>query len=109
MTINNPTGVPLLIGDLTVWWNHDGGASSGTLFLQSMVLQSASGTTEIWVGNAYSVNLYLIPDDLIYIPTGTSTITFTFNKNYQNLDTSEQIFINLATNGCQTWPINSNN
>ena len=109
MTISNNSGVPLLIGDLTVWWNHDGGASSGSLRLESVVLQSASGNTGIWVGNAYSVNFYLIPDDPIYIPTGTSTIVFTFNKNYQNLDTSEQIYINLATNGCQLWSINSNN
>jgi hypothetical protein len=109
MTIANNSGVPLLIGDLVVWWNHDGGASTGSLRLESIVISSAAGDTEIWSGNAYSTNLYLIPDDPIYIPTGSSTIVFAFKQNYQNLDTSEQIYINLATNGCQTYPINSNN
>ncbi|HZM23530.1 MAG TPA: hypothetical protein VFC02_17390, partial [Anaerolineales bacterium] len=48
------------------------------------------------------------PSPAAYIPTGTSTITFTFHQSYDTFDGTEQILINLATNGCQSYPIVSN-
>lgn len=111
MDINNPTGVPLEILDLTVFWNHDGGHQNGsdkTLRLRQVDIISASGTETIWIGNVYSTSYNIIGDGLL-LPTGPSTIVFTFHQTYQNIEGSERIFINLATNGCQNFPIDSNN
>jgi len=106
MTINNPTGVPLQILDLTVFWNHDGGHKTGTD--KTLRLQDATLTSSFWSGNIYSTNYTIIPADPLLVPTGTSTLTFTFHQSYTQTDGSERIFINFETNGCQGYPIDSN-
>jgi hypothetical protein len=111
MTINNPTGVDLQILDVTVFWNHDGGHKQGTdnsLRLRSATITSGSTTNTFWSGNIYSTNYTIIPGDPLLIPTGTSTITFTFHQSYTRTNGSERIFINFETNGCQGYPVDSN-
>ena len=108
MTINNPTGVPLSVLDITVFWNHDGGSTSGSLRLREIVITDPSGSNSIWSGNIYSTSFNTIPSNLFLAP-GTSTIEFRFQQNYVYTDDSERIFVNLGTNGCQLYPIDSNN
>lgn len=104
MNIQNNTGIPLVIFDITVFWNHDGGSQSGVLRLTDIALNSF-----VLLQNAsiYAPSFTLGHDGLI-LPTGLSTITFTFDKSYIYLEGSEEIYINLATNGCDKWPIDSN-
>ena len=107
MTINNPTGVPLLVQDVTVHWNHDGGHSAGgnnTIRLRRAEL----GT--VFFSNASGIYApsYTITPFGLYIPPGSSTIIFTFHQEYTNPD-GDLIIINLATNGGQLYPIQSNN
>jgi len=104
MTITNSTGYTLNLEDVTVVWNHDKGHSSGTD--KTLRLQQASlGGAIFWTGNVYA-SIYTI-DTTQTLPTGTSTITFTFHQAYDNFDGSQQILINLGTNGCSGFPINS--
>jgi hypothetical protein len=105
MNITNQTGVPLAVQDLFVTWNHDTGHMVGadkTLRLQQASLNGAS----FWSGDASGPSLTIPPANLS-IPTGTSTILFTFHQSYDFADGSEQILITLKTNGCQAHPIDS--
>lgn len=106
MTINNPTGVALEVLDVTVSWNHDAGHKTGSD--KTLRLQKAELAGTFWTGNVYSTSYTIIPTNLT-IPTGTSTIIFTFHQTYTQTDGTERIFINIATNGCQLYPIDSNN
>jgi hypothetical protein len=104
MTINNPTGVELQVLDVTVFWDHSDGHKTGsdkTLRLQSATLGSA-----FWTGNAYSPSYTIYPLNLS-VPTGSSTISFVFHQTYTKDDPAPRILINLATNGCQSYPIDS--
>jgi len=106
MTINNPTGVALQIGFVTVSWNHDlGHKTTGDKTLR---LQSAALSGTFWTGNIYATSYTITPASKT-IPTGGSTITFTFHQPYVEPDGSERIFINIATNGCQLYSIDSDN
>jgi len=105
MTITNQTGVPLAVQDLFVTWDHDHGHAVGadkTLRLQQASLNGVS----FWTGNASGPSLTITPSNLL-VPSGESTILFSFHQTYDLTDGSEQIFINLATNGCQAYPIDS--
>ena len=107
MNIMNQTGVPLVVQDVFVVWNNDHGHSVGadkTLILQQASLNGAS----FWDGNNTGPSFVISPSTNISIPTGNSTILFTFHQSYDTLDGSEQILINLRTNGCQSYPIDSN-
>jgi len=107
MSITNQTGFPLLVQDVLVQWNHDAGHALGadkTLRLVEAKLDDnvfMSDTTGV-----YAPSFNITPSGLS-IPTGTSTITFTFHQSYTRTDSTERILINLATNGCQTYPIDS--
>ena len=106
MTINNPTGVALLVQDVTVTWNHDlGHQTTGDKTLR---LQNAALSGVFWTGNIYSTSYTITPASKT-IPAGASTITFTFHQSYVEPDGSERIFINIATNGCQSYPPDSDN
>lgn len=109
MNIANNTGVPLEFLDISVFWNHDGGNSTGALRLVQVTLEAPSFSTPliIWSGDVYAPNYTILPDGLL-LPTGSSTIRFTFNKNYQTQEGSERILIDFATNGCRDWPVDSN-
>jgi hypothetical protein len=105
MRITNQTGIPLAVQDLLVTWDHDHGHAVGadkTLRLQQASLNGVS----FWTGNASGPSLTITPSNLL-IPSGESTILFNFHQTYDLSDGSEQIFINLATNGCQSSPIDS--
>jgi hypothetical protein len=95
MTIDNQTGVALAVQDVTVTWNHDEGQAG----FNTLPLLSASLGSSFWSGSQTSTS-YTITPGLLTIPTGASTITFTFEFDYANQDGSERIFINLSTPGC---------
>jgi Flp pilus assembly protein TadG len=103
MTINNQTGANLEIKNVTFQWNHDKGHQTGsdkTLVLQSV---SLAGTT-FWSGNdpGPSTSPPIIPSPAVSIPTGTSTIVFTFHQSFDNWATSttELVEIQLLNPGC---------
>jgi len=107
MNIMNQTGVPLAVQDVFVVWNNDKGHSTGldkTLLLQQASLNGVS----FWNGNNTGPSFVITPSTNLSIPTGNSTILFAFHQSYDMLDGSEQILINLKTNGCQSYPIDSN-
>ena len=105
LSITNPTGLPLAVQDVFAIWDHDRGHSIGndkSLILQDVSLNGAS----FWNGDAFGPSLTITPQDL-FIPPGTSTIAFSFHQAYDRNDGSEEILINLATNGCQSYPIHA--
>ena len=106
MTISNPYPFPIVMQDVTVTWNDDKGHNLGNkqLNLTDVIV----GTTTIWTGNVDKVSTYTIPTSAVIPPGTTTTITFVFNQTYDNKDGTEQIYINLATPGCQNNPIDSN-
>ena len=104
MNIQNNSGYDLIILDITVFWNHDGGSQSGAERLSDIALNSFV----ILQGESIYAPSFTLGHDGLTLPQGSSTITFTFNKDYRYLDGGEQIYINFETNGCQDWPIDSN-
>jgi hypothetical protein len=105
MTITNQTGAPLLVSSVFVdWYNEKGHKQGGdkTLKLRSATL----GGVSFYTGNLYASSTTITPTNL-YIPTGTSTIVFTFHQGYDNPDGNERILISLATNGCSGVTIDS--
>jgi len=106
MTITNPYAFPLTTGDGTVTWNNDKGHQTGgdkTLSLQSIVI----GSTTVWTGNSSNVSTMLFSTPAIIPANTTVTITLTFHQSYDNLDGTEDIYINLSTPGCTGNPIQS--
>jgi Flp pilus assembly protein TadG len=114
MKIDNPTGVPLVIQDITVWWNHDGGHTGGadsSLRLQSVYINTPLSADDILVGQwspAIYSTTYTIYTNGITLDPGQSIIIFNFHQTYQRKDGTERIYINLGTNGCQSYSIDSN-
>ena len=106
MTISNPYPFPIVMKDITVTWNDDKGHNLGNkqLFLTQVLV----GSTAIWTGTIDKASTYTVATPAV-LPAGTTTtITFVFHQTYDNLDGTEQIYINLATPGCENNPINSN-
>jgi len=105
MSINNSTGVMLQIDQINVTWNHNDGHQTGGD--KTLRLRQASLGSVIWSGDIYasSYNLNVSP----YLPSGTSTIIFTFHQTYDNLDGTERIVITFLTNGCQSYVIDTMN
>jgi hypothetical protein len=106
MSITNQTGISLAVQDVFVTWNDDHGHSAGadkTLRLQQASLNGIS----FWNGNEYGPVLRITPSGLS-IPPGESTILFNFHQGYDVSDGSERVLIVLGTNGCQSYPIDSN-
>jgi len=107
MSIMNQTGGPLIVQDVFVTWNHDNGHSVGAD--KTLVLQQASlNGVPFWNGSSSGPSLVITPSTNLSIPTGNSTILFAFHQSYDLLDGSERILVNLKTNGCQSYPIDSN-
>ncbi len=104
MTINNPTGVDLVVASVSVFWNHDKGHLTGD---KTLKLQDATLGSSFWSGNLFAPSLTISPFGLT-VPQGSSTITFTMHQSYQRTDGTERIIIYLGTNGCPT-PIDSSN
>lgn len=105
MTITNPHET-ITVSNVQVMWNSSTGAPGGggtTLTLNSVTL----GTTTFWIGaSTAGSGLTITPSTTVTIPGNniTSTIIFTFDKNYQN-PSSNSITINLSTAGCESYPI----
>jgi hypothetical protein len=106
MTISNPYPFPIVMDDITVTWNDDKGHNLGNkqLFLTQVLV----GSTVIWTGEIDRASTYTVPTAAVLPPGTTTTITFVFHQTYDNLDGTEQIYINLATPGCENDPIDSN-
>jgi len=106
MSITNDTGATLTASQITLSWNHNDGHHTGndkTLRLRQVSLGSA-----VWTGNVYAPSYTITPYSPT-IPTGTSTITFTFHQSYDDLDYTERVLILLANNGCANYSIDSSN
>jgi hypothetical protein len=106
LPVNNPYPYPISVGSVYVVWNNDSGHQSGgdkTLRLRSA---SIAGVT-FWTGDIYSPSATIAPNPGLtaVFPPGPSSIVFTFHQSYDNFDGSEEILINLSTNGCQSYPI----
>jgi hypothetical protein len=110
MTITNPNVYTITVKDIFVVWNHDKGHTIG--IDKSLILQSASisgSLTPFWTGNSLGPSDTLTSVTPLTIPgNGTvSTIIFTFNQSYDKFDNSEELLINLATPGCEGFPIHA--
>jgi hypothetical protein len=103
MSISNPTGVDLLVQNVSVFWNHDKGHQTGSD--KTLRLQDASLGGSFWSGNLYAPSVTITPFGLT-IPQGGSTISFRMHQGYDKTDGTERIVIYLATNGCTT-PLDS--
>jgi hypothetical protein len=104
LTINSPVTTPVQIQDVFVVWNHDKGHQEGN---KKLTLLAASITSPFWSGTSAGPSQTITPLPAAYIPTGSSTITFTFDQSYDFLDTTESILINFSTPGCTLFPISA--
>jgi hypothetical protein len=100
MTITNPHEA-VTVYDVTATWNSlTGGPSGSALKLQNVTLAGLTWTVIDGTGTVTTA-----PPTTVIIPGNniTSTITFTFDKNYQNRLTgsTESITITLSTAGCE--------
>ncbi|MEP6896505.1 MAG: Ig-like domain-containing protein, partial [Chloroflexota bacterium] len=106
MTITNPYVFPLTTGSGTVTWNNDKGHQNGgdkTLNLLSITI----GNTTVWTGTSSNVSTVPFTTPATIPPNTTVTITLTFHQSYDNLDGTENIYINVTTPGCEDIPIQS--
>jgi Flp pilus assembly protein TadG len=103
MTITNPHDA-ITVSDVQVTWNSStGGPGSSALILTGATLN----TTTFWIGaSPTGSGLTITPSTTVTIPGNniTSTIIFTFDRNYQN-PSGNSITINLSTIGCESYPI----
>jgi len=102
MTITNPHDSVTVLNVQATWNSLTGGPGSKALVLQSV---SLAGVT--WIVNNSTGSVTTTPPTTVTIPGNnlTSTITFTFDANYQNKNNNESITINLSTIGCESYPI----
>ena len=103
ITINNPYVFTLTMKDLTVTWNEDKGHNIGSKKLR-LQLVTVGGTT-IWAGDVGNQSTLTIPTTATLNP-GNTTIVFYFDQTYDNRDTTENVYINWLTPGCEGNPIN---
>lgn len=99
VTINNPLTEFLQIANVTVTWNHDKGHQTGSD--KTLRLQSVSLGSVFWTGDDPGPTSSITPTSAIFIPPGTSTLTFTFHQVFDRWDNTEQVTINLSTPGCE--------
>jgi hypothetical protein len=102
MTISNPNSYPLTVQDIHVVWNStSGGLDGAPLNLQTLTLVDLFQTVNDWSGD-----LTIPPASTVIMPANaTSTIIFTFDKNYVTTSGNESIVIHLSTPGCENSPI----
>ena len=106
LTLSSPVPVPVQIQNIFVVWNHDKGNDIGS---KKVVLNAVSIAGQFWSGASAGPSQSIIPSPNAYIPTGNSTLTFTFDSAYDHLDGTEEILINLSTPGCTSFPIHVTN
>ena len=100
MSLDNQSGLPLEISNIFFQWNHDKGHQTGSD--KSLNLQNASLAGVIfYTGPNPGPNLTInTPYPVVMLPTGPSTIAFTFHQSFDNWDGTEQISITFANLGC---------
>jgi hypothetical protein len=110
LPITNPYPYPISIGSVYVVWNNDSGHQTGSKILR--LISASIGGVTFWTPvppsdgiSSSSATIFPNPGLTALIPPGPSTIVFTFHQSYDNFDGSEEILINLSTNGCQSYPI----
>jgi hypothetical protein len=109
MSITNDHPYPILIGSVFVVWNNDSGHHTGgdkTLILTSASIAGVTFWTPVPPSQGIASNNATIspnPGVTAAIPPGTSEIIFYFHQTYDRPDPaqSEEISINLGSNGCQ--------
>jgi hypothetical protein len=106
MTISNPNPYTINVQNVFVVWDHDKGHKTGDD--KNLILLGASLGSQFWSGSSAGPSLTITPAATLMIPSGSSTIIFTFHQSYDaNSDRSEEILINLSTPGCQNFPIHA--
>jgi hypothetical protein len=106
MTITNPYEFPVTVQDIQMIWN----AASGGTGNETLTLISASLGDIFWAVNNSSGNFTITPTTTLSLPGNgaISTLTITFDDDYQHPNGSESIVINLSTPGCENsqirWP-----
>jgi hypothetical protein len=102
LTITNPHDAITILSVQVVWNSVTGGPGGKPLYLKSVNLEGI-----FWSGTDTTGNLTITPTTTVTIPGNnvTTPIIFSFDKNYQNANGTESITINLATSGCESFPI----
>jgi len=106
LPINNSLPSAILIKDVLVTWYDDKGHTAGGDKSLIMLTASIGGVT-FWTGADNLSPNAITPASPTYIPTGTSTMSFSYHQTQdrwkitggQNGDT---VTINLSTPGCET-------
>jgi hypothetical protein len=107
MQINNPTGAPLTVVQIYVQWNYTNGHQTGgdkTLELTNVSLAGVSLVSGSYTGPAQV--FAFLPAAGITLPSGVSSIVFTFHQSYDN-ESGEIIQLQFANNGCQSYTLSS--
>jgi hypothetical protein len=109
LSITNPYAYAVRVKDVYVVWDHDRGHRTGND--KTLRLRSVSLGAQFWTGDIYaqSHSITPVPPTDVLIPSGASTIIFTFHQSYDRSDGSEEILINLSTPGCELHPIHEKN
>jgi hypothetical protein len=106
LAINNPNSYSVTIANVVVTWNHDAGHQQGNNNALTLLNAKLGSATPFWNGpSSAGPSATLTPSAVIVIPPGASTITFTFDQDYNRTDGSEAIRVNLSTAGCEGFPI----
>jgi hypothetical protein len=102
MRITNPNNYSVIVSNVQVGWN----AATGQSENRTLSLVSAGLGSTFWTGFS-SAGKLTIPAASVIIPgnNATSTIIFTFDYDYANQNGNESIQIDLATPGCESYPI----
>jgi hypothetical protein len=106
MTVTNPFAFALTMSNVTVTWNDDKGHKTGSDKTLKLVAAWVNGAP-FWTGSTSTgVSTITLPGSSSF-PPGTSTITFTFDKSYDNPESTDKIVINWLTPGCEGNPVDS--
>lgn len=107
MTVTNPFLFTLTMSDVTVTWNDDKGHKAGNDKTLVLLSAAVNGKT-FWTGTSALGESTKTLSGPASFPPGTSTITFTFDKSYDNPETTDRIVINWLTPGCGSNGVDSN-
>jgi hypothetical protein len=108
VAINNPNSYSVTIANVVVTWNHDAGHQQTNNNALSLLSARLGSATPFWNGpSSPGPSATLTPSAATVIPPGASTITFTFDQDYNRTDGTEAIIVNLSTSGCESTPIHS--
>ncbi len=104
MQVINNSGYRLSTAQIYLEWNHDTGHRSSAdpaLHLNQVLFANQTWNGDILAPSTYITAFYPL------IPTGESTIQFTFNQKYDVPDGTERIIITIGTPGCVDYPVDS--